>query len=480
MQLTKIINSTSVYLFSRYFIYGIQFLNSLLIALYLGPFYLGVWGFFNLITQYTEQINLGIANASNVFLSIGKSNKKYNSFLIGNSFVLITLFTFFVVLVLLCSFFIFDIGKEYNMRVFFFPIIIITITTYLNSILLNIMRVYDRLNLIVFSQALYPILTFVVLLFVRTELLLKSLVYVYLFSNSLLTFFFYYYKPIEIKLNFNIDISYKILNKAIPLFFYNCFFYLIMISTRTAISLNYSISEFGIFTFTFSLSNIVLLLFESITFLIWPKLINRFNNSDKLISFEILKKVRSVYLVSSHFLMYLALIFYPIFVMFFEKYQSSFRIFGFNLLTVLILNSSFGFQPFIIAQSKQKKLSYLSLICFFVNIIASIFIIYVFNLSFEYVILATLISYFVFSIIAGYYCYYLIGIQNKLRIWGLIFPIRIFLPFSLAFSALFFNITGTYVILMIFALFLLLNYRNFLIVKNIVFSVLKQPNFFKI
>ncbi|WP_294283391.1 hypothetical protein [uncultured Chryseobacterium sp.] len=480
MHFVKKINSASIYLVSRYFIYGIQFFNSLLIALYLGPFYLGIWGFFNLILQYTEQLNLGIANASNVFLSIGKTQKRYNSYLIGNSIIQLSLFALVVVGILFTVFYFLNIGKEYNIKGFFFPIIIITFTTYINSLLLNIMRVYDKIILIIISQAFYPLLTLVVLLTVKKEILLESLVYCYMFSNLILTALFLYKNPIKIRYNFNKDLFHVILNKAIPLFLYNCFFYLIMISTRTAVSLNYNVAEFGIFTFTFSLSSIVLLLFESITFLIWPKLIHRFSIAKNEDAKAILTKTREVYLVSSHFLMYAALLFYPLFVLFFEKYQNSYKAFGFNLLTVMVLNAAFGFQPFIISKSKQKFLSYLSFFCFILNIIISCLIILVFHLTFEYVIIASMISYLVFTLGSGLYTYNAIEETQTTTKIQYILPFRIFLPFTLVILFLVFNIYDMYLVFLVFSLFLFLNYSKVINIKILIGKIFTQPDFFKI
>ena len=42
-------NPAILYMLSRYGTYAIQFVNSIFIAVYMGPYYLGIWGFINLI-----------------------------------------------------------------------------------------------------------------------------------------------------------------------------------------------------------------------------------------------------------------------------------------------------------------------------------------------------------------------------------------------------------------------------------------------
>src|SRR5690554_769557 len=78
-------NKVLQYVFSRYFVYFIQFLNSLFIAIYLGPFYLGVWGFINLTVQYFAQINFGVAQAFNAIGAIHKEDEAYVGKVFGTS-----------------------------------------------------------------------------------------------------------------------------------------------------------------------------------------------------------------------------------------------------------------------------------------------------------------------------------------------------------------------------------------------------------
>ena len=69
-------NKIIIYLLSRYGTYGLQFLVSLSIAAKLGPYYLGIYGFINLIVSYFGQINFGIPHSLNVLLVHHKSDNK--------------------------------------------------------------------------------------------------------------------------------------------------------------------------------------------------------------------------------------------------------------------------------------------------------------------------------------------------------------------------------------------------------------------
>ncbi len=81
-------NKIFVYMATRYIIYFIQFLTTLLIAAKLGPYYMGIWGFILLLINYFSQLHFGIANSLNVFLVHHKDNYTRDSYIV-NSLILI-------------------------------------------------------------------------------------------------------------------------------------------------------------------------------------------------------------------------------------------------------------------------------------------------------------------------------------------------------------------------------------------------------
>ena len=69
-------NKIIVYLTSRYAIYGLQFIIGMVVAGKLGPFYMGVYGFLQMVLMYINNINLGIPHSLNVFLIHNKDNQE--------------------------------------------------------------------------------------------------------------------------------------------------------------------------------------------------------------------------------------------------------------------------------------------------------------------------------------------------------------------------------------------------------------------
>ena len=72
----------------------------------------------------------------------------------------------------------------------------------------------------------------------------------------------------------------SILQKGLYLFLYNSCFYFILISIRTIISVNYTVEEFGYFTFSFTIANAVMLLLDSFNTILFPKTIDLMSSDD--------------------------------------------------------------------------------------------------------------------------------------------------------------------------------------------------------
>ena len=94
-------NKVLIYLVSRYFVYGIQFLTSIIVAAKLGAYYMGIWGFVLLLINYFSQIHLGIANALNVLLIQHNDNEEdYNEYvwnaLIANALLILAVLLFYI------------------------------------------------------------------------------------------------------------------------------------------------------------------------------------------------------------------------------------------------------------------------------------------------------------------------------------------------------------------------------------------------
>jgi len=470
-------NKAILYVISRYATYIIQFINSLFIAIYLGPFYLGIWGFISLIIGYISQLNFGISNSVNVIISVNKQDNVYVQKIVGNGLSMIMGLSFLVMLFFVMS----DaanlhIGDRYHFNDYIVPVCIIAILTHLNGYFATIFRVYGKIFAIALNQSLYPVLVLFIIPFFRGENLLWAMVIINCVSFIACCILFFIQRPLSFKPLFEWETVKYIQQRGWHFFVYNASFYLILLTTRSFISGNYSVEEFGYFTFSYSLANAVLLMLNSISFLIFPKMLNRFALSANEHSQKILETVRSAYISLSHLLIHLVIMVFPLFIYFFPDYQQASSVFKLTALTVVLYTNSFGYQGLLMAKGYEKNIGIIAFCALILNIMLSAILVSVVKVSFEYVIVATWVTYLIYVGILGVYGRKVLWLPNKfIDITKDIYPWRMMLPFFISFFMVIFSVPDIYFVIP-FLLYSLLNFGDILKIKEITIQLIMNPN----
>lgn len=336
MDLKKIVmNKVMFYLVSRYFTYFIQFVTSLVIAIKLGPYYMGIWGFILLLINYFQQFHFGIANSLNIFLIHHKDNKRECDDYIANSLLLVGGMSFFA-LIFAVYYYLVDIPyfEKYHIRGYMIWICLVAVLQYFNMVFINILRVKNKLLQVSFNQSIIVFLNFACVFFLTGEALIYCLVAGYLIGNLLcilcaaLSHIIPSFREVSITRAYLADI----LKKGVYLFLYNSCFYFIIISIRTIVSYYYPIDEFGLFTFSFTLAHAILLLLEAFAFVIFPKVIHKLSSNNMQEVNDMLTKLRRIYISSAHLLVYMALCCFPLFIYYVPKYAGAWQVF--NLISL--------------------------------------------------------------------------------------------------------------------------------------------------
>lgn len=470
-------NKIIYYILSRYATYLIQFINSIFIAIYLGPFYLGVWGFITLVIQYLNQINFGVAHSVNAIISIHKQREWYVQKVIGASLTMLIILSIIVVLFFVGNnLFNFDIGSKYSFNVYAPFVAIIGVLSYFNTMFINIFRVYGRVTEIAINQSAFPLLMLIVIFIFNRENLLWALVYINLFACFFSFSIFVLRSPVSLKPIFNWHLIGIIQNKGWYLFIYNSSFYLIIISTRSFVSAFYEVSDFGYFTFAFTLANTILLLFDSFSFLIFPKMLNRFANSNNEKILELLMDVRNVYITLSHLLVHLAIYLFPFFLLFFPQYSQVGNVFRLIAITIILYTNSFGYQGLLIAKGNEKILAKLSFLALCINIVLSFVLVMVFRVDYSKVILSSLITYMIYVFLVGRLGRKMLSQSvGFISIFKDVFPMRLITPLLLSFLFLLTSLPDVAFIVPL-VLFLILNFKVIVKSKNIFVQILTNSN----
>jgi O-antigen/teichoic acid export membrane protein len=474
-------NKVVLFLFSRYGTYFIHFINSLFIAVYLGPYYLGIWGFISLITQYLNHINFGITHAVTAIISINKSKEFYVQKIIGTSLTLLAILSFTVALFFIANeIFSFNLGAKYSFSVYAPIVVLIGIIGYFNSLFSSIFRVYGRLFEIAFHQTVFPILILLSIIFFKKDDLLWALVGANFLAFLAALIMYMVKSPIKLKPIFIFKLFKLIQIKGWHLFVYNTSFFFIVISTRSFVSGFYTVEEFGYFTFAFSLANVVLMLLQAFSFLIFPKMLNRFASSTNEQNTRLLKKVRDAYVTTSHLLVHLAILFFPLFLILFPQYQSSADAFVLIALTVVLYTNSFGYSGLLIAKGYEKKIGKLAFSSLIINVVFAFILIKFFKVPFTLVILATMTSYFIYVLAQGHMGRKMLSLNTTLKsAWNDVYPLRLFVPHILSLCFVLFSAPNYYFIFSLL-LFLMLNYKVLFNLKTLVKSIIVNPNFINI
>lgn len=427
-------NKVIIYLVTRYLTYAIQFLTSLLIAVRLGPFYMGVWGLVLLVLNYLGQFHFGIANSLNVLLVQNKdSSQKYNGY-ITNSLFLILIISLFVGLFYLYTVFIgVEELEKYDVGKYMWAVCLIAVFQYFNGVFANIFRVSNRLNSISFTQSLVVIIPFIVIFLFKEKQLVDALVASYFISNLICVIYALYSGIVPRPKIYDINLSTQkeLLVKGIFLFLYNTCFSFIVISIRTIVSTNYSIEEFGLFTFAFTLANAVMMLMDAFSFIAFPKVISLFCSNDVEILREKVSNIRNLYMDVSHFITYLFLLLMPILSYFMPQYHGSVVAFNLIVLALALRTNSFAHSSLLIARNQEKKAAFISSTALIINIFIGLFLVKVLRVGYNYVTFATLIANL-------YMCFamYISGnriLQIKTGIKDF-FPLRLLIPYTIAVS----------------------------------------------
>ena len=231
MNVSSIIkNKIFIYLATRYLTYGLQFVLSLIVAVRLGPYYLGVYGVVTLILSYFSQINFGIPHSLNVYLVHNKTESELKSQYSLNSYVL---YTYLSIIIIVGASILWSLGYtqwgNYDLSNYYLMIVLISILSYYNTLITTIIRFNNQVNTLSLIGSIPVISNLLVVFVFRDEALVVALTAANLVS-CIVTIGIGYKKgaiPTIRRLYFNLNIQKNLLHKGIYLFLYNSCFHIL-------------------------------------------------------------------------------------------------------------------------------------------------------------------------------------------------------------------------------------------------------------
>ena len=452
-------NKLAFYILSRYLTYFIQFVTSLLLANKLGPASYGIWGVIILIITYFGLFNFGLSNSINIILVQNKDDIQTQSKYITNDIFLIGLLS--VIILCIAVAYVLSGGSwfsSYSIGYEFLLLCLVAILAHFNLNFLTIYRVYNDYNRIAFNQSIIPALMFISVFLFEGKSLLYSLISSYVIGNVLSIICYLHRKPFSFIYQFQKKESSEILKKGWWLFLYNLCFYMILVSTRTIISKHYSLDDFGFFTFSFTLGDSVQLLFQAVANVAFPKVLSKLQQKDGQIKSTI-NLLNNTYITIIYFSVLFVSLLFPLILIFFPKYSSCSSCMTLVAVTMAVYTRSFPYSTYLMSNNFEKKLFVVAIICLCTNVALAYVLVYA-EFPYDYIIISTLISYYLFYVI----CNYLTNKTNKSEKLNS-FDFGFFVPIVTAVIIAFIRIEVLYPIPLI--LFVFMNRKRFCEIRNI-------------
>ncbi len=346
------------YIGIQYLSYGLQFINAILIAKYLGVLYFGIYSFLLLINQYLLYSSIAPSYSLNAILASRKNENEFVGKLWNNALLLSCTL---VGLVFLSSeiiiFYTPNIFLKYHFSEYSDLVLLIFALTSINNLFVNLYRIYGLLQKINFNQLIIPLIQFITIFFVKEKELLYYLLVGTVAANIISLLLFLHKTPLKNGFSFNKLIFKDISTRGFHLLLYNVSFYLILLSSRTIVSIYYSAEELGYYTLAVNLSNAIFIIVGAFSSILYPKLLFKFSTCNEDQIKQLLLKFQSLYITGCYLLTFLGFLAIPLIELFLPQYTQAMPAFKILLLTQLFLNNNFGNSILLVAKKKERSMT---------------------------------------------------------------------------------------------------------------------------
>lgn len=464
---------------SRYLTYALQFVTTLIVAIKLGPQDFGIWSFVLLIINFFNIVDFGISNSLNVLLVQERSSKSQCTRYISASAIIISILSALVIFTYaLIRCINPEIINKYNAWQYLPIILFVVILSYFNKSFSAVYRVENKLLEIAIYQSLVPVLLFLSIVIFH-ESPLWYMVGSYLAGHVIILIVFLRNGLATFKQAPTYQDIKTISFKGFWLFLYNSAFYLIMYLTLLFVSNYYQVEEYGKFNFAYTLSNSIFLLVDAFGFIVFPKMLDKLKSKDYNQCRSAINMVRSNYMTLVYSLVLLALPFFELFCSFIPKYTDCGRALCLSAIALLPYVNAFGMNTFLIAQNKERVLSFLSFTLLLINAIL-LFVFKTFmKFPYDLFFLSPMILYVIYTISCAMLTRRKMGYEsNIIETLKLSFPLNsmVFILISLICVILSYSLKFFGILLIPALLYGLINYRNMKDITKTIVAIIHKPN----
>lgn len=352
-----------IYALSKYVTYGLKFLQIMLLAKYLGPEGLAIFGFAQLVALFVSFLHLGVPLSINTMLAVAKPDevKKVESHISDGFWLLIILCSFFCIAGLVVTIYSPSLFAKFEFAKYGLLSIVMGSNLLLTQYFGNIYQTYQRFVRVALSELVMIAVVFaVILLFYSDE---STLLYNFLVANGLMIFlnlfFFFYRAPFKFEFALRIEHIKTLVRLGFPMLLGTVGFYLITLSVRSFVSHFYPLHDIGLFTLGISIGNAVMLGLNAVSWTFYSTILsNTCGSVDQAVQY--IKKVNAIFNTCLAITIFGGILLMPVLFYFLPQYGQFYDGIVLMILSQLFMSVSFGYSCVLTARKKQNSIAIIS------------------------------------------------------------------------------------------------------------------------
>ena len=380
------------YTISRYISSVLMVLRYGIIAKYLGPYYLGVWGVVKLFSEYATYSSVGVAYSVNKRVALSADDgDKGGGYVRSGLFVLIVCALVLVLVAAAASVLARDFYVKYNLYKYFISISLIAVTENFRRFFESVLRGLGQIVVISRLSVAHSVIALVtVIFFIKYNIM--GLVASTFLSAFWVTMVSYFKLGRPLPCLGGWRIKRELVVNGMFLMLYNLLTFFLLSIDRVFVSQYYSVESMGQYSFNYNVSFFVLLAMGSVGYVLYPVALKKlsFYNS---IQYEL--EVSLKYNVLFVFVVYLVAIGFPVLYRVLPAYSGSLAVLRLILLSSAMMAPVYMINIYFISRNFEKSLNVLLLVAIVLSLVLNCIVVLL-GLDYQYVAVATAIA------VAGY------------------------------------------------------------------------------
>ncbi len=409
MDFLNFFKASFFFVITKYIVIVLNFLRSIIIASSLGPNSLGEYAILVIVLEYFYYTNLGIffSMTKEVSINLDQEDKeKYIKKIINNTISFQSINSIFV-LALFTAFLGFEYYGFFQIEIFntkyLIYVLILGLIYQAKSFIFSYLRLYERINEMVKIEFFSSLFVFFGIYIFIDDFGIDAIFIISIIGN-LFVLLPYLKKLSNLEFILELKIVKILIYVGLPLLLFNLLS--LMITTIDRIMINQLVSSnreaLGIYHLGYLLSFGVMTAFNSVIFLLVPKMLKQFYSSKEVYSLMFNQTKLSEFVLVSILIIAIITI-SPFIQIFLDEYVRSILVMQLLLFAYFMKGLAFLPESYLIANNKQMN----TLVIFFLSLLNALILNY-FSISLGYgiygVAIATIGTFYIYTV--GIFCLY--------------------------------------------------------------------------